>query len=666
MALNKIKEWQLDLTNINAKIDAMDSSALRQDLDELGDQVSEIEAKIPGTTTDTNQLVNKQQLLDEEMDLREDMMQSDSELQQQINALADAIQGGGAGPAEGTYTKDNLLGGKGVSIEEEIQGAGQIDSDTMLMLHLDGNFEDSSEYASSNVINSISETEVFTEAKFAQGWKYSGSSTYNSKYYTNASLFSGIDKVTVDYITLAGSSVTTPSYVRLNTLSTGTTSSAYIYVYGTKTIVAYVNGKSYNISLTAEEIGQYPLVSYEASEGKVVFFINGKVVKVVEDASFKFGTGIQSFQISVANNQTSLLDEIRISKTLRYNGKDFTPLTQPYSPAMKTGRSLINNTAGKNIGEVFYSQSNSASDNVGALPLFTGETIANADALYPEFFSWVSSHSELQTTAEAYESALTTYGECPKYVLSAGSLRLPKLANYIKMANTAEGITQKEAGLPNITGSVSGVRAGAWAVDGAFANTEHTSTTSQTMTNHYNQADLTISLDASKSSAVYGKSNSVTPAHTTLYPWVYAYNAAIAASTAQAAEFQNALSGKADNNLGNVTEAGKVSSVSWIMPDFSRAIATGLAGKPTSETTTSYTCPTDGWLKLYATRGDMDGNTLFFVHNGATRFRFPAFVKSFATLMFPVSKSDVISLKTDLTSGTWDVSQCFFIPCKGV
>ena len=206
MALNKIKEWQLDLTNINKKIDAMDSSALRQDLDELGDQVSEIEAKIPGTTTDTNQLVNKQQLLDEEMDLREDMMQSDSELQQQINALADAIQGGGAGPAEGTYTKDNLLGGKGVSIEEEIQGAGQIDSDTMLMLHLDGSFEDSSEYASSNTISAIAGTDVFTEAKFAQGWKYGGSS-YSSKFYTNASLFSGIDKVTVDYITLAGSSL---------------------------------------------------------------------------------------------------------------------------------------------------------------------------------------------------------------------------------------------------------------------------------------------------------------------------------------------------------------------------------------------------------------------------------------------------------------------------
>ena len=58
--------------------------------------------------------------------------------------------------------------------------------------------------------------------------------------------------------------------------------------------------------------------------------------------------------------------------------------------------------------------------------------------------------------------------------------------------------------------------------------------------------------DASRSSAVYGRSDAVTPASTTLYPWVVAYTAAIPASTAQAAEFQQGLSGKADTNLGNV------------------------------------------------------------------------------------------------------------------
>lgn len=308
----------------------------------------------------------------------------------------------------------------------------------------------------------------------------------------------------------------------------------------------------------------------------------------------------------------------------------------------------------RNIGEVYYSQSSLATDNSGALPLFTGETIASANTIYPEFYSWVESHTELQATAEEYETAITNYGECPKYVLSSkvvtwttgtytiysrqypryvsdffsdkacteqltpsdiglssyeedglqivgkdgntvlpvidfsiinenvtflpdvsftgdtssyqryftkaseedylsGSLRLPKLANYIKMANGIDGITQSEAGLPNITGTLSGAMhsggnaAGGFAT-GAFAKEAQDSNYSYNggaWVNH-------VSLDASRSSEVYGNSDTVTPSHTTLYPWVFAYNASVPASTAQAAEFQEGLSGKADTNLGNI------------------------------------------------------------------------------------------------------------------
>ena len=48
-----------------------------------------------------------------------------------------------------------------------------------------------------------------------------------------------------------------------------------------------------------------------------------------------------------------------------------------------------------------------------------------------------------------------------------------------------------------------------------------------------------------------------TPMENVMYPWVVAYTSAIPASTAQAAEFQQGLSGKADTNLGNLSTAGK-------------------------------------------------------------------------------------------------------------
>ena len=196
----------------------------------------------------------------------------------------------------------------------------------------------------------------------------------------------------------------------------------------------------------------------------------------------------------------------------------------------------------RSIGEVYFSQSALATDNSGALPLFTGETIASADTLYPDFYAWLQNHSGLTCTAAEYEAALSTYGECPKYVLADGNLRLPLLKNYIKAANTADGIAQGEAGVPNITGQTGVNTTGGV---GAFSNTTE-SIKGTVGISGSTTSNITSYFDASRSSNVYGKSNTVTPAHTTLYPWVCAYNAAVPASTAAAAEFQNALSGKLD------------------------------------------------------------------------------------------------------------------------
>ena len=227
---------------------------------------------------------------------------------------------------------------------------------------------------------------------------------------------------------------------------------------------------------------------------------------------------------------------------------------------------------GHQIGEVFYSQSGLAKDNPGALPLFTGETIASANTIYPEFYAWVENHTELQCTAEEYETALTTYGECPKYVISNGTLRLPKLVNYVKMANTAEGITQTEAGLPNITGLAqplptqsNGTVSGAFYATASSGNGGLEDWTTQ----------RTLHFDASRANNIYGNSDTVTPTHTTLYPWICAYNEVIPESFADATQFIDALSGKADSNLANVTEEGKSTVVNWIMPDYENGIELG-------------------------------------------------------------------------------------------
>ena len=219
------------------------------------------------------------------------------------------------------------------------------------------------------------------------------------------------------------------------------------------------------------------------------------------------------------------------------------------------------------IGEVYFSQSSLASDNPGALPGWTGEYYENGKTLFPDLYNFVKAHSELQVTKAEYDSAITSYGECPKYVVDENtaqtSLRLPKYANYIKMAGT-EGITQKGAGLPNVTGYLASIDTnGKWGLianasaddyntnSGAFRAQNNGSYT-QSVSTGKGVASGDLYFDASKSNAIYGASDTVTPAHTTLYPWISAYTSAVPASTAQAAEFTGALSGKANTDLSNV------------------------------------------------------------------------------------------------------------------
>lgn len=293
---------------------------------------------------------------------------------------------------------------------------------------------------------------------------------------------------------------------------------------------------------------------------------------------------------------------------------------------------------GKSLGEVFFSPSKKATDNPGGLPLWTGEYYSNASSLYPDFYAWVKSHTELCKTKTEYDAAISTYGECPYYVVDevAGSLRLPKLANYVKMANATDGITQAQAGLPNITGTglywegtedTKNQLTGCFFVDTNKKNNQGSGST--------DSDNYSVAMDASRSSAIYGGSDTVTPAHTTLYPWVYAFNSAVEASVAQAAEFTGALIGKANTDLNNITQAGIETAIAWSMPDYSSAITgNAVAGEfiqcpadaavcvfgsdPYTEDSYAYVSPDNGTTKYIVGRRKDDVNS----HTQTTSFYF--------------------------------------------
>lgn len=295
--------------------------------------------------------------------------------------------------------------------------------------------------------------------------------------------------------------------------------------------------------------------------------------------------------------------------------------------------------AGKQIGEVYYSQSSLATDNKGALPLFTGELISNANNLYPQFYAWVLSHTELCKTQAQYDTAISTYGECPYYVIddTNKTIRLPKLAHYVKMANTTDKITQQSAGLPNITGTFAGNdnmhATGAFSVGGTNYGGEYKGNIS---VHDYN-------FSASSSSSVYGNSNTVTPAHTTLYPWVCAYNGAAPASVAQAAQFQAALTSKADTDFANVTATGTSSSAGWAMPSsVYEDLTLGASGA-------TYIAPANGYFDLR--KGGATGQFAFIT--GPLEVGSTLGSNNVLSLMYPVLKDDVVQINYNLNGTTY-------------
>jgi hypothetical protein len=92
---------------------AEELTTLRGNQASLGDQVSNIESKIPQSASGSNPLITKQQLLDEEMDIRDDYNELVSELQTQITAQAGAIAG----------KQDKLTAGENITIEDGVISA---------------------------------------------------------------------------------------------------------------------------------------------------------------------------------------------------------------------------------------------------------------------------------------------------------------------------------------------------------------------------------------------------------------------------------------------------------------------------------------------------------------------------------------------------------------
>lgn len=106
----------------------------------------------------------------------------------------------------------------------------------------------------------------------------------------------------------------------------------------------------------------------------------------------------------------------------------------------------------RHIGEIFYS---TVPITDAGVHILDGSLLLDG-GIYDSFITYIASlkdsYPNLFCTEEEWQSSVSTYGVCGKYVLTEGtSLRLPKITGFIEgISSTTDLGNIKEAGIPNI------------------------------------------------------------------------------------------------------------------------------------------------------------------------------------------------------------------------
>lgn len=212
-----------------------------------------------------------------------------------------------------------------------------------------------------------------------------------------------------------------------------------------------------------------------------------------------------------------------------------------------TGKEVAENV--KQLGEIYFSLSNLTKYNPGAILINAPKTLTKAAADYSNLVQFVQDNPSINKTLSEWQSYYEANGQCPYFALTedgAGdyNLRLPVVKEYIKAVNpddSAPAIKAALAGLPNhlhAFGRNSGDNSGSfvgtsedknynfgsekiirsWNGSGGGGGPQQASDPYQG-----NMVTTLAQTDNSNEDGVYGASDTVTPAHITLYPWLYVF-----------------------------------------------------------------------------------------------------------------------------------------------
>ena len=230
-----------------------------------------------------------------------------------------------------------------------------------------------------------------------------------------------------------------------------------------------------------------------------------------------------------------------------------------------------------------------------------GQKISGVSSVFPDFKKWaVDDGNAVLCTLEDYETELENHdGQCGRFGWDeeTDTLRLPCLSAFVGGALTSGDIGDAvQAGLPNITGGIILTKYFINSGTGAFAVTGTTNSypSSGPSGDGYNQ----IHFDASLASSVYGRSDTVTPAHVK-YAWIIKVADAVCPPSLMDARRMSALV----SGLRDEVETWKAEMETWKagVPELAAdAAAPGNGAIDVSLSDNLWTATDSGWFNLSA------------------------------------------------------------------
>lgn len=174
----------------------------------------------------------------------------------------------------------------------------------------------------------------------------------------------------------------------------------------------------------------------------------------------------------------------------------------------------------RQVGQIYYSQSNREEYNLGSVPGWTGETKTKAEV--PGLWEFVQKHPERQITAQEYETMLAEKKTVPYYVVDGANqtLRLPIYSRFIGGVQEDGQIGAYLDAMRPITGTFDARDltndTTVPSVTGAFHT--YKSSVSRDAKNGSGRGYV-IGFDSARLGANYNGTET-TPAHVREYPWI--------------------------------------------------------------------------------------------------------------------------------------------------